>query len=565
MSNSIDQLPVIGLSDSQIHQDVQAFAIRKGLSNVVYQNINVQGSLNNSSLQFSFVVPDLKTVVSKRFFHDWVIQVDASSPDSGKKCVSYGLYDGFRQMPINQVIDNQSLSMANMTVSNSNAEYLSALLRYMPKCNMDSALSTSCMYPDTAQEYTDSLLSAKSPFSNYTDSHELNGNGRCALQPLPWSLAVNTNTQYSQRFRLQECVLISPLSQHNTEFGLIGLQSVALTFNFRNLTNMWSHDSVNGSTFTSFSITLVSANLGLQYLTISPLMQMPNKAIYDYLFLDRYSTSVGTIPYSSTTIQTQQVILNSVQLSSIPDHIYVFLQETYASQTYTSCNSFPLITGLNITMNQDVSLLATASEYDIFRISQQNGFQGDYHLWVNNGSIVKLIFGKDIVLPSSLDLSSGVSGSYTLQVQLTVRNINSTDPNISYTGYLVVASAGTYTLFGDQQQAVIQRGFITKDDVLNAQNAEQSLTDNDVRNEMGGSLIGGSCCGGILPISKILKGVSTASRVGSDVAESFGLGKGFGGCSNNIKSEFGGRKRLMHGGQILSNESLMNRAMKKNI
>jgi hypothetical protein len=170
-----------------------------------------------------------------------------------------------------------------------------------------------------------------------------------------------------------------------------------------------------------------NAELDLQYITPDPVLsaKMPSVLAYDYDYLQTFISN----PSADTIGASRQVVLQSVRLPSIPKRIYV-----YAKPKKSIVNAPPFIntvpdfflpiTGLQVTFNNRINLLANDIPETLYNKSVANGLKDSFYEWQYGcGSIMIIDVAKDLGLEA--DETSGQSNKYsTLQIRVTVSNSN---------------------------------------------------------------------------------------------------------------------------------------------
>jgi hypothetical protein len=107
-------------------------------------------------------------------------------------------------------------------------------------------------------------------------------------------------------------------------------------------------------------------------------------------------------------------------------------------------DSWAGITNVSINFNNKSSLLASATQQDLHKISVQNGSQLSWPAWsVYRGSVLPIMFAKDIGLDEIE--APGLTGQYQFQPTVTFTNINLTQ-TIQYDLYVVYIQEGICTI-----------------------------------------------------------------------------------------------------------------------
>ena len=200
-----------------------------------------------------------------------------------------------------------------------------------------------------------------------------------------------------------------------------------------------------------------------------------------------------------------------MSLSTIPSKVYIFIKESERSHSAMSSDCFANIHKIQINFNGVSGVLASASEWELWRMSVNNGLKMSYPQWqFYTGSVLCIDFGKDIGL--SPNQCVGLLGQYDFNYSLDYKVLNTELKK--YDLYTVIDYAGIYTI--QDQQIVRQLGIVRTSDVLEA----------DEYNEMDGEylerLYGGNFMTGLKNVytkaQKLKPYAQKAVRFGRDLA-----------------------------------------------
>jgi hypothetical protein len=315
--------------------------------------------------------------------------------------------------------------------------------------------------------------------------------------------------------------------QYNSQ-GFYEIQNLNFQFNIGSTNRVWSSSnkwitSITIDSNTPFQDTIMYIN----YLTPQPSQLLKSRNVVPYYEMPRYLSTAGsnsnlavaTIApgqsYSFTTvtgvgITTSQIISPNIQLNQIPDKLIINVRIPMSSQTYANSSSFACIYGINLSFNNSAGLCSTFSQYDLYRISRENGstqtwsqfcgFQnvndndtiagrnagtavGGFKPVPTTGSLLILQFGKDIQLNDYY--ASGSLGNFNLMFTLSVYNQSFTNAIVNPELCLITLNSGVFV--NDRGTSNIYTGLLTKEDVLKTL-AYQSYTRHDVERLVGGNI-----------------------------------------------------------------------------
>jgi hypothetical protein len=464
--------------------------------------------------------PSNQTIMDRKLMVRHYIEVTADAP------FETGTNDSLRQFPASSIVDVTTLQINGESVSDQTADKLHAMLCFGNTCHDRSkSVSTSASMPDAYQEYSDWNLygSGKDPLKEYGENSCEDGRGG-----FPTFDVVSPTVR---RYVVTEPVWVSPLFSgigHQVE-GMVNVNQLNLSLRYKTDTSLsWSHAST-GQAITSVSTKFYRApELLVTYLTPDSLQPIPDVQVLPYMKPQTYIKNAGTVVPGDTT----QLFSDSIRLSQIPRLVYLFVRHDQASSGFATPDSFLAIDGVSVNWNNESGLLASATKQDLFEISSRNGLNVSYPGFSKyRGSVLCLEMGKDIGLPDSQ--APGVQGSYTLQVNLTVKNTGAS--NFSGDFYMVTMNEGTFSVAQNSARASI--GNLSPEMVL-AATAAPHISDFHYRTVHGGSFwsglknVLGSVASGIQKVAPIASAIMPElapiiSQV-SDVAGASGrlLGKG---------------------------------------
>ena len=476
-----------------------------------------------STSNWSINPPSNQTIMDRKLMVRHYIEVEADAP------FETSTNDALRQFPASSIIDVTTLVINGESVSDQTADKLHAMLCFGNNCHDRSkSISTSASMPDAYQDYADwnQYGSGKCPLKAYGENSCEDGRGG-----FPTFQVVSPTIR---RYVVTEPIWVSPLFSgigHQVE-GMVNVNQLNLSLRYKTDTSLvWSHAST-GQPITSVTCKFYRApELLVTYLSPDSLQPIPDVQVLGYMKPQTYIKNAGTLVPGDTT----QLFSDSIRLSQIPRLVYLFVRHDQASSGFATPDSFLAIEAVSVNWNNESGLLASATKQDLFEISSRNGLNVSYPGFSEyRGSVLCLEMGKDIGLPDSQ--APGVQGSFTLQVNLTVKNTGSS--NFDGDFYLVTMNEGTFSVAQNSARASI--GNLSPELVLAATTAPY-LPDFHYRAVHGGSFwsglknVLGSVASGVAQVAPIAAMVApelapVISQV-SDVAGAAGrlLGKGMSG------------------------------------
>jgi len=546
MSLSYSPVNIIPVRDSVLHLDEQvSYAAYLGASSITYKEV-ISTSYSNSQMSFSCNPPSPQTVIDRRVMLKVpVTLIFTGVPAAGTRLLQSG-YDAFRAFPLHSVMNNLAVSLNNNKITIESSELVNEMLRAYGEDSEKEFLSTSPIWPDGSQEYSELVLTNMNCLAQFGEKTGVPQRGAFPYTTL--TNAVDGVTAVVSA-TLCEPLMISPLMwAADMGKGLIGVQNMSVQINWEsNLSRMWSH-AAGANTISNIAVSFGQPSLLFSYFTPPATMEIPKQVEYSYQSTEVYVNELG----SSKAPGVQFTMLSSnIQLNTVPDKLLVFVKERRSDRTFATTDAWMSIDAFEMSFANVSGMFSGADKRELWKISRGNGLNLSYPEWsgeslyfTSGGSQVAkhgvsgplvLKFGKDIALVDP-SISIGTPGSFNLQIRVTCTNQNPTR-TIFPALYVVPVYAGVITIANGQ--TIQQTAVLSQNDVLNAQASA------DADGSIDSDLIAGSGMWSDLQsgFKKALPYIRKARKVGQDVAsalpgseakvakavldgaEAFGLGK----------------------------------------
>ena len=351
--------------------------------------------------------PSVKTIVDRQIKIRSYFEVTCDQPHQ------LGTNDALRQLPLNSLIENTSVSINGQDISDTTSDKLHALMCYDNDADARSrSISTSTAMPDSYQEYSDwtTLGSNRNPLADY---------GENASEPSRGGFVYEVVSPTVFRCVVTEPLMLSPFLSglDGQDEGFVNVNQMNVKLRFRSdVSQVLSHSSA-GNAITSVGLTQYQApELLVTYITPNMTQEPTESQVLPYIQNEQYIRSVPSLAAGLTTT----VISDTITLSQIPSRLFLFVRHARASSNYATSDSFLAINNVNLQFDNQ-TLLGSATKQDLFEMSASNGCNLSYPAWSKyRGSVLCLAFGKDIGLPE--DLAPGCQGRFQIQVSMTVEN-----------------------------------------------------------------------------------------------------------------------------------------------
>lgn len=528
MSNSYNPLAPVQVTDPLTEiSAVNSYAVLSGGDSISFKNYPAN-SVAASVINFNNANPPAGSFITDR-------SVDFSCPVrltiNGNLTTTNSSFapsstllnlgkDAPRSFPLASSIQTVTAQINNETVTIPSSDVFQQLSRYNISTDLKVRdYSGTPTYPDMCFNYNDLTGTNNNCLAQYANSP--NGSviprgawpftfvSNPAVTPTTSGAAVTAVVD----FFVTEPIFLSPFyfgAIAQDAVGFYNVQTISLAMNFlaQAGARLWSHADVvatsgaivvksnitsivvqfNNFTSPAFSFANIvnQPNLGFKYIAPNLLTKErlgPLQGVtYPYWKIDEYITDlmnpiaygVGPTPYNT----------NTVQLSTIPRYLYIDARPSQSallsSPTFTDTSL--VISGVSVQFQNNPSLMASCSQYQLWKINAKNSGSQDYISWIGQsqcntlnavktgiGSVLCLEFGTDLQM-SEPTQAPGVAGNFALQVTVILSNMNSSLSwdTVPISIRLITMTLGTFSVPA-LGQANVQQSVLTVEDVIAAQ------------------------------------------------------------------------------------------------
>ena len=475
--------------------DTIKYGVVKGGQNITSASYTAQ-SATNSSHTYTVQVPSEQVIVSREVMWSSTVTFKIQgTPANGEYLVNLGATEAFAPFPLNQMIETMSSTINNNTVSMNVKDMLAPLLHFHDSRELARYNGLTPTMRDTYLRYADATTARNNPLGNYTSTtdNDILPRGAFKIESLS-AQAIGDGTALRTTYvtiKITEPLMSSPWlfanPQENNQ-GIYGIQNLSFQFNLdANCRRVFRTSRVIPNLAVSVEgVGGVSgwadSKLIFTFISSHSSDLLPSRNVCPYYSLERFIyNQYDTLNFG------QKVSLQSptLQLSSIPDRIFVVARKRMTTQTYTDTDSFLAIEGISINFNNSSGIGSSYTQQDLYKMSIRNNSGQTWQEFTGSangamsfgaltqipliGSVLCLEFGIDIQLSEDF-LSQGSLGSYQLSLKVDVKNQNIDSGNgannfipelmiITQTSGVMVNEKGTCSTF---------LGLLTKSDVLEA-------------------------------------------------------------------------------------------------
>jgi hypothetical protein len=425
------------LSDSTIHYDVNG-------SVASYRSIPCT-SWSQNALRWSIIPPSIDTYVNRAI--QLVIPLTVTYAGTGAPNLLDDGYDSLRSLADIRLILNSIITFnsTGFPASQCSDVYSEILLHYNRKYKERHPLSAI----DLTQQMADQVGWIANPMGTAAATDTWDGGVRRGAYTYK-SITRTANSAVINLDLVSWLYLPELLGlDQNEGYGLIGLRNidVNLTIDLSSKYVM-SHAVGGGSTINSCVITLASQPYALCKFISPPVSLLPTsgKLRYKHIRMEKFLTTYGSV---TAPLATCQIVGNNIQLPYIPRYLWCYVREQDSSKTITSTDTFLALNQVSIFFNNQNSLLATCTPYDLWTISKECGLLDNMSQFVGTqtssgwsqvgsvGSVFCAEFGRHISLGDS-HLAIGAPGSFNFNLIANATNCNRVSSITNPTLYCII-------------------------------------------------------------------------------------------------------------------------------
>ena len=420
--------------------------------------------------------------------------------------LNYGVTDSLNQFPLNSLVSTASVNINNASISVNTRDIKDVLVR-MHDDEKFSKYNCPHMSDKRLKRYSDMALSESNPLGSFLSakggsiprgSHPIKSLTVVRTVPSNASLNRNLNSTASTKAELvagltrpagddaswvitvsftvcEPLLFLSPFifGETNNRAGLYGINNMNLTFDIDNSARRaWSSGSTCASSYSVSLTGLTNNKLKFKFLTSQPSDVISNLNVLPHVDYQRYITNLQSVT-ANTTVTVNS---NALQLSQIPNKIYVVVRKPLNTCTVADSNSFFAIESCTVNFNNLNGILSGANTTELYQLSKKNGSKQDLYQYMGGGATgllgsdsydktcgsILVLSAQDLHLPDYLANSS--SGQFSFQFQLTVRNLDS----VTVIPEMVIICENQGFFVTQSGQSTTMSSLMTKDLVLSS-------------------------------------------------------------------------------------------------
>ena len=505
----------VNVIDSRLVSQSAECQLFRGPSSIS-KNINsVTGAPNTSSLQFNIPINTVGTATDLNFYGHYKVYFKVTVTNAsnapitggagGTPLLVVGSNVSLAPYPMSTLFTSASVLVNEKQVMSYDMSNYSQLLMRLNDSNklIPDALGAA-MIEQSFASYIDSYLCKSNPMATYADCEFGTGqipNGAWNITFDAQNTIANAVTLAAGASRvvgvyceLWEPLIIAPFSFANTSDGNdsspyylrnitvnLPIGSLNRFFRFGGSTILPNYKYTDGTANTNIAVagSLTVSNLvwdttqkgggfdtaELHWMSLQPPLvssfSLPSQSII-HTFNTVCNNVVGPqFPSPQTPNVRFPINMNNITLSGMPRYCVIGCKKDKDAYDPTQATFYFPVVGLNISLGNQQSLIASYNAQDLFRASKRNGLRQDFLSWSGNANSVDfanantvntyqsvqtcsgpviLEFGRDI--PLEMGVVNGSSGSFTLSF---IVNVLDTEKRCS--AGLVGAIPNLYVMF----------------------------------------------------------------------------------------------------------------------
>lgn len=545
--------------------DELAFAVHSGAQNCTYQPFSAVSESNsainfNVQVPSQSILMSREVLMQSSIAWTVAIQAVAGSPfEVGATVFNYGQTSSLACFPMSKLFNTVTSTINNTNVSINLQDVLPSLLRMNDSRTLYKYNSTTASFPDQAYlNYADAPLTNNNPMAGYgVGSYDVDLLPRGSFPLLRSELFRYTDASGAvpadqspivtgvagerwmiyQSALVTEPIFLSPFIFGDPEYNcgaIAGLNTLTLNFTVDTTCKRFfsvAYPPFLGSPGTPVAQPLqvslgwvapplnfgglptgLEARQGfretkllLQFLSTQPSDGAMSRIVTPYMDYPRYLSSTNSqsaIPAFAGRVPGQATLTSqNIQLNQLPDLFMICVRIPMNQQTVFQGDTFLTIDRISVNLNNQSGLLSSASQQDLWKISQANGSTqsfiefggrswcvdnplGTGHLVPTTGSLLILSPTKDLSLPDQFSSSS--IGQFIFQFSISVSNFYSypVAPEI----VVICANSGIFVTQAGESN--IYSGVLTQEMVMKAkeEHPKDTLHSAEYQRMVGGKM-----------------------------------------------------------------------------
>lgn len=463
MSDAFQKFNVKTVLDSRVYSEPKrTYLVQQGSQHAEYRTYPVS-NIDESQMTFTNInPPDSQTYVNR---------VVALTPKfratftgnglTSKLLSSYGTHLAVRDMFVHRALKTTNLTINGTSTTENTSKNMSAHTRVnfkdYRKFNTGSA---TCV--DESQSYDELVGAVRNPLASIANGSIYDD---CESRGAHWGWNVisDDGTTAIVDITGTENLLMSPFDSYDDESpGFIGIETMQLNFNFESnlpraiLSLAPSYPGPN--IISNITVVPIDCKIAFTYFTPPLNYYIPPINSYEYNYVQLYPKDSNAGPLASGATRTDAG--DAMYFSSIPKKIIVIVKQTDNGRTVNSTDTFARLNNVTIKMGNESGILASATPYDLWKISKDNKVDMEYSAWFGRDPATNAnlpagarcsMTGSVFVFNPAIDLglmklqASGAQGKILFQIDTTYTNLHPSQAQ-NFTVNIYTVESGVLTI-----------------------------------------------------------------------------------------------------------------------
>jgi hypothetical protein len=383
------------------------FAVQSGSAQCTFQTFPATTPTSTNNIIYNVQVPSMSTCIDRNIYQQSQVelQLRLANVPTGQLALNYGLTDSLQAFPLTSLMTAMQSTVNNCSITVNIKDILPQVLRMYDHEKLVRYNSSAPALPDLFfYNYADAIGTQTNPmgsFQNMSFNNDLLPRGAFPLLDITvqhygagvltddslvstgdadtWIVNVTFKT-------IEPLIALSPFANtdNNDCASFLGINNMSLQFNIdQQCSRVWS--SANNYIQSIRVVSFSDCALLLNFLSLQPeqYAKISAKNVLPYLDVPRYIFSSGVILRAN---EAGSYTFTNIQLNQVPDLFIIVARKPMAQQNWRDSASFLTINGISINFNNQSGILSSATQSQLYQLSQKNGSSQCYFEFIGAGN-----------------------------------------------------------------------------------------------------------------------------------------------------------------------------------
>jgi hypothetical protein len=502
MSEALQKFNVKTVLDSRVYSEPKrTYLVQQGSQHAEYRTYPVS-NIDVSQMTFTNINPTNSQVYVNRvvaltvMYEITFLGVGGGAGD--KVLAGYGTHLAPRDMFVHRSLKTTNLTINGTDTSENTSRNMSAHTRvnFRKYRQMSSGSPT---VTDESQSYDELVGAVRNPLSSMGNG-SINDDVASRGNHWGWQVISDNGTTAVVQLTGTENLLLSPFDSYEEQSpGFIGIETMQLNFNFeadlgKALLSI-ANSSAGPVSINSVSVVPKLANIKFTYYTPPLNYYIPPINSYEFNKIQLYpkQSQAGLLAPGITRTDPG----DAIYLASIPKKIIVIVKQTETFTTFHSTDTFARINSVNIKLGNDSGILASATSYDLWKMSKDNLVDMEYSQWYGRDPATNALLpagarcsmvGSVFAFNPAIDLglvnleASGTTGKILFQIDTTYTNLHPSESQ-NFTVNIYTVESGVLTIGPNSAQ--YQTSVVSPLDLFHSSTPDMLSNDSSLKGRGG--------------------------------------------------------------------------------